>query len=510
MTASAVRAESERRAGASPQARAGAAMAIATLAMAGASGAQALLYLSEFGVTERTDAFFAAFALYTVFGIFTQAIRVTSVPLLVGPRRMSRRDFGLALALIALPAAIACGPLAGPLAQGLAPGVDEAARSLTQDGVRILGGAMILQLAAAGIATVLGTWDRFDHIAGGYIVGAMAGLVTYLVLVGTAEELTLAWSMLAMAVVTCGWMAVGLRRPAEPDLEEGRASARRLLAEAGGVLARTLVYFVINGLYLITLAWMSAQDAGDASVLSYAYLYVSYLVAGTSVSVGISRVPEMTRGAQSDWREVVADTVPHGFRYAMLVAAPAVAALVAAGATLIGELFPDSLPPGDVATLRGFAALLAPWLVAALLVNFLLPALFALRRAGLVNWLALPLIALHVAATFVGERLFGVEGIVGAMWVAPTAYAVVLLAVAPGARTAQTTRALIRDAGGFLLLAAGAFGTGAAVSLLAPAGVARALVAGAVGAGLYVVGARVAAPRQLQVLAGARRGSVTS
>ena len=65
-------------------AHAGVAMAIATLAMGAASGIQALLYLSSFGVGGRTDGFFVAFALYSSFGVFSQSIRVTSAPMLVG------------------------------------------------------------------------------------------------------------------------------------------------------------------------------------------------------------------------------------------------------------------------------------------------------------------------------------------------------------------------------------------------------------------------------------------
>ena len=67
-------------------AHAGVAMAIATLAMGATSGIQALLYLSSFGIDGRTDGFFIAFALYTSFGVFSQSIRVTSAPLLVGER----------------------------------------------------------------------------------------------------------------------------------------------------------------------------------------------------------------------------------------------------------------------------------------------------------------------------------------------------------------------------------------------------------------------------------------
>ena len=61
-------------------AHAGVAMAVATLAMAVASGVQALLYLSSHGINGRTDGFFVAFALYSSFGVFSQSIRVTSAP----------------------------------------------------------------------------------------------------------------------------------------------------------------------------------------------------------------------------------------------------------------------------------------------------------------------------------------------------------------------------------------------------------------------------------------------
>src|SRR6478735_9071951 len=85
-------------------AHAGVAMAIATLAMGATSGIQALLYLSSFGINGRTDGFFVAFALYTSFGVFSQSIRVTSAPLLVGERpRLAPPELAFALVAIALP-----------------------------------------------------------------------------------------------------------------------------------------------------------------------------------------------------------------------------------------------------------------------------------------------------------------------------------------------------------------------------------------------------------------------
>ena len=46
---------------------------------------------------------------------------------------------------------------------------------------------------------------------------------------------------------------------------------------------------------------------------------------------------------------------------------------------LIGEVLPKSFSAADVSQLRSFSALLGAWTVAALLVNLLLPALFAIN-----------------------------------------------------------------------------------------------------------------------------------
>ena len=200
------------------------------MAMAAASGIQALLYLSSFGVGARTDGFFVAFALYTSFGVFSQSIRVTSAPLLVGARpRLTAGEFALALLAIAVPVGLATIPLAGPLAGLLAPGVGNAGREVAESALPILGLAMILQLWAAGGATLLAVRDRFDRIAFSYIAGAVTGLVVYVVVSGPAGELSLGWSMLAMAVVTSVDHARrGPRQRLRPRHPRRRRARRRL------------------------------------------------------------------------------------------------------------------------------------------------------------------------------------------------------------------------------------------------------------------------------------------
>jgi hypothetical protein len=399
---------------------------------------------------------------------------------------------------------VATVPLAGLSAHVLAPGLEPSARAVTRDALPILGAAMVLQLWAAGAATVLAVRDRFGAVATAYIAGAVAGLATYVAVSGPAGELSLGWSMLGMALVTCAAMLVSIRPGPAPAAERPLRPAD-LARKAGLVLGRTGIYLVFNALYLVTAAFTSSYGApGDATVLSYAYLFASYLVAGTGFALGMSRIADMRRGALADWREVLRDTVPPGFRYSMMLVAPALAALVTSGAPLAGQLFPDSFGPGDVHTLRVFAALMSAWAVAALLANLLLPALFALGKGKLMALLAPPLMALQIAATAVGAALFGADGAVGAFFVAPACFAGLLLVLGTKSGRGSLALELLRDGARFAGLAAACFGAGALAGLAAH-GIARPLVAGAVGCGLYGLVMFRLAPRQVRLLAGALR-----
>jgi hypothetical protein len=487
-------------------AHAGVAMAIATLAMAGSSGIQALLYLSSFGVGGKTDGFFVAFALYSSFGVFSQSIRVTSAPLLVGARpRLSPREFALGLVLIAIPVAIATIPLASQLGDLIAPGLTDAGRRVTVEALPVLGIAMVLQLWAAGGATVLAIRDRFDRIALAYISGALAGLVVYIAVSGSAGELSLGWSMLAMAIVTAAIMLDGVRagrehRPPAPALPR---TPRGLARPVGLILGSTLIYLAFNALFVVSLAFAGKYDPGDATVLSYAYLFASYLVAATGFALGMSRIADMRRGALVDWREVIADTVPAGFRYSMLLAAPAMAVLISGGASLIGEVLPKSFDAAKVDQLQVFAALLCLWVVGALLVNLLLPAMFALGRSRFVNWIAPVVFLVHIAVTALGGVLFGADGVVGAAAVVPAAFAALLLAVGAGRGAGPIARDLARDGLRFTLLASASYGIGYLVGAELADGVLSSLVTLAIGSALYLATATRFAPEQTRLLLGA-------
>jgi hypothetical protein len=478
-------------------------MSVAAFAMAAASGIQAILYLDSFGIGGRTDGFFIAFGLYATFGVFSQSIRVTSVPLLVGHRaRLGPREFAIVLVAIALPVAVLTIPLAGPLAALLAPGLSPVDRGITASALPLLGSAMVLQLWAAGAATMLAVRNRFAAVAQAYILGSAAGLIVFFLARGPAGELSLAWSMLAMAIATCAAtsIAAARSRPSGPERAPGPLRIGDALAKAPLLLGRTVVYLAFNGLYVITTAFVSRAHPGDATVLSYAYLFASYMVTGTAFALGMGRIAEMSRAAISARAQALSDSVVPGYRYSIMAVAPALAVLVLCIPTLAGGLLPASLDVAEVGQLRLFGALLVPWTLAALAVNLLLPALLAVGRARLVNALALPLVVIQVVATAVGSALFGAAGAVGAFFVAPACLAVALAVAGGGREAISLGGAIASDTLRFGGLAIAAFGLAGAVGLaIAGGGTAAALVAAAGGTIVYVALLPLAAPREAAV-----------
>ncbi len=164
-------------------------------------------------------------------------------------------------------------------------------------------------------------------------------------------------------------------------------------------------------------------------------------------------------------------------------------------------MLPASLSAAQVHTLRTFTALLIPWTVCALLAVFLMPVLFAVGRAGLLNALAVPLLLLHLAATAIASMLFGVDGAVGAFFLSPGVFAAILLVAGAGRDQAPRLAAgLLGDAARFYALAGASFGIGWALGSMLPGDLAPPVLAGILGGGLYVAGLRIFARRQLDVM----------
>jgi hypothetical protein len=102
--------------------------------------------------------------------------------------------------------------------------------------------------------------------------------------------------------------------------------------------------------------------------------------------------------------------------------------------------------------------------------------------------------------------MFGVYGVAGAAWIAPAAFAAVLLLASAHAQAGALARELGKDALRFVIPSVAAFGIGASTgALTGNEQLISALIAGVVGSLLYVAFASITAPRQTAVLIGRLR-----
>jgi hypothetical protein len=107
---------------------------------------------------------------------------------------------------------------------------------------------------------------------------------------------------------------------------------------------------------------------------------------------------------------------------------------------------------------------------------------------------------IHLLVTMWATELFGVEGAIGAFFVSPLLFGIVLLFVGGEGSTGHLAREMTGDALRFLLLAAAAFGAAEIVADAVADGLAGSLLAGLLGSALYVTGMLLVARRQLRVV----------
>ena len=285
---------------------------------------------------------------------------------------------------------------------------------------------MVLQLWAAGGATLLAVGDRFRAIASAYGAGALAGLIGYVALEGATGERVLGFSMLTMAIVTfADHGRPGSRRVAAPvgrpqrELS-GSLHPRALLRCVGSLLGRTGIYLAFNGLYLVTLAFAGRYHTGDATVVSYAYLFSSVPRRRHRLRPGDGARRRHGRERQRRLRDVLATPSRRASGTTMLVSAPATG-----GADRLRRTAHRRGPaqePVAATTSSCSSDSRCSWCRGwspRQLVNLLLPVAFAQGRSRGVNMLAPVLVIAQVVFTAVGAALFGLYGAVGAMCLAP-------------------------------------------------------------------------------------------
>ena len=301
-------------------------------------GVLALLIAQFFGRSARTDAFFAAYGVYTVALVLAQTFRLTALPRLMDDRDGRVADSLLgAIALLALLAAVPMVLLAEPFGKLLVesdPG-DVAAESL-----RALWPALAGQLVVGLLAAFLIVRGRFVVIAVGYLTGGLVSVAMLAVFqegVGIqAVSLALGISVLVLAalfvvsLVSAGW------RPQLRAVVDLRSASR----QAGNLVLASASFLAANLGFVICVAVASRDGAGEATIYAYAYFTAALLVATTAVSSAMVRTPKLLAGAERADATIVEATTT--YRFTLVLVGPALGLIAVAGAPIADFLLGDA------------------------------------------------------------------------------------------------------------------------------------------------------------------------
>ena len=393
-------------------------------------GVLALLIAQFFGRSARTDAFFAAYGVYTVALVLAQTFRLTALPRLVGDRDGAVADSLLgAIALLAVLAAVPMILLAEPLGKVL---VENDPADVAAESLRALWPALAGQLVVGLLAAFLIVRGRFVVIAAGYLVG---GLVSIAILAAFQEDVGIQAVSLALAVsvvVIAGMFVVSLVgagwRPRAHTVLDLRAAAQ----QAGGLVIASASFLAANLGFVICVAVASRDGAGEATIYAYAYFTAALLVATTAVSSAMVRTPKLIAGAQGAEATITEATTT--YRFTLVLVGPALGLIAVAGAPiadfLLGGAFDDASAERLVVTLL----CLSGWVLGSAAAVFAIVDLLARGRQAALAAVAVGQLVLLVPLAIAGRALAGVEGVA-------VGQSVVLLAATVGPAAARIWQA---------------------------------------------------------------------
>jgi hypothetical protein len=452
----------------------------AIASMAFGSGLQLALYLRHFGTTRATDAMIAALAVYSLVSVAGQVLRTTSVPLFSGSGPiLNEALFGWTMAGVSLLATVICATCAEPIAKLVAHSAGHTGISVGTTAIRIMAPAIGLQIGGAGLAVVGALRGRLSFVAFSYIACGVTGLFGYFVLDHSTGIQVLAWTNVISGGTVVLILGFGL--PLHPRRLEGLGPILR----AGSRLLRGLpLPMSFSLMYPVTLALAPRSRAGEITLFGLAYTVCSYLSGITAQALSMSDVVSLARvgtGSASDRRA----TVMRAFRYSMLIAIPGAGVAALAGGPVLTALMPSKVGTSG-GTFGLDVLLLVPFLVGALGVWVTLPALLSAEnglKGRRLFAVILGLLAVHLAATLVGRALWGFDGALLAMAVAPAAF------VCFGLRLAAPRTALLLVRPAVTICGAGAVSFGMLALAIHPVarlhGALPGIVAAAIGVAAY-------------------------
>jgi O-antigen/teichoic acid export membrane protein len=412
---------------------AGALTAASLAVVSGVAAATGVVIARQFGHSEETDGFLAAYGVFLVISIAAQAIRIAVLPALSRARDEARlagelAGFGAALFVVALPLVFIAVLGAGALAEVLAGDESQVASDAAADALVWVIPAGVAQVFAGLAASGLAIFDDYVTPAFGHAAGSLAGLALILVLVETHGIEAIAWGValtgaivMLVPLTALALRATRMRVPAAAVRPTGSSLGARLGAFAvGAVLPLTLQL-----LYLVCLAFASRLDTGDATSFVYAYLAGASLVAVTAGSLGLVTSVPLSRagvGATEIARHVVASSW-----LALVLVVGAAGAFALAGAEAVGAVLGDAYGGEVGADISRLVVALSPWMVASIGVAAAFPLAFVAERTRRLPVISAAALALQVPLAWLAAAWLGLIGLAVALAVTTLLVLVALL-----------------------------------------------------------------------------------
>ncbi len=427
--------------------------AASLLVVSGFAAVIGVVIAREFGRTDETDGFFAAYGVFVVIITASQAIRVAVLPPLARAREEGRlagttAGFATALAVIGTPLVLVALFAADPLAAVLTGGGTEAAQDACAEALAWIVPASVCHLFVGLCASALAALDDYATPALGYAVASAAGLTLIVARVDEDGIAAVSWGMalsaavaLAIPLAMLAWRAGRTSMPASAARPTGSPLHRRL----GLFVAAAAIPLALQLAYVVSLPFAGRLGSGAVTSFGYAYLAATTLVGVTAFSIGlVSSVPLSRIGLD---REATTRHVVAAVWVALAIIGAAVGVLAFAGADLVEAVLGDAYGDDVGEEVAGLIVLFSAWMVVAVGVNVTFPLTFVARRFRALPWIGLAALVAQVGVAWIGSELLDLDGLALSLAVSTALVLALLLsqlgALAPAARGIVVAAAVV-------------------------------------------------------------------
>jgi peptidoglycan biosynthesis protein MviN/MurJ (putative lipid II flippase) len=467
--------------------------AVSLVVVNGFAAAVGVIIAREFGRSEETDGFFAAYGVFVVVVTASQAIRVAVLPSLARSKAAGRlagtaAGFAVALGLVAAPLVVLALFASSELGSVLTGDSSQVAEEACAEALRWVVPAGIMHLFAGVAASTCAALDDYTTPALGYAVGSAAAVAYILARTDTEGILAVSQGMAVSAFIAflgplaaLAWKAQRASMPPVAVRPAGDPLHRRL----GVFVAAAAIPLSLQLAYVVSIPFAGRLGEGAVTSFGYAYLAANTLAAITAFSIGlVTSVPLARRQLVP---AVVSRHVVAATWVALTVVGAAIGILALIGADVVEAVLGSDYRADVGEEVARLIVVFAAWIVVAVGVNVTFPLAFVAGRLRSLPVIGLGALAAQLVLAWIGVEVLELDG----------------LALSLAASTLVVLAALLNQLGAAssglrgVGVAAAAIGALTCAAFLPPAVISRGTVGALVGLALYAGLVAVIRPRGL-------------